>query len=143
MYTGRKTILATILIITVGISSVVLADTCPTELKRDQNGIWYSKAKPGWKSHKAIPDGVTVSAKNFGGVVYSPKRHRLACVYKGSDGKWVALVSNVHHGIVIDKKAKDDAGTGPAWQYNKKYQDYACGQPKVTDIKSCQFQLAD
>ncbi|MCB1826806.1 MAG: hypothetical protein KDH94_00175 [Coxiellaceae bacterium] len=125
------------------LSSTAFADTCPTDLKKDDDGYWYSDTKPGWKSHKTTPDGVTVSSSNFGGVVYSPSRNRMACVYKASDGKWVALVSNVHHGIVIDKKATDDSGNGPAWQFSTKHKDYACGHPTVTNIQGCQFQLSD
>ena len=141
--THKKITLASILLITFGLSSTVVADTCPTKLERDHNGYWYSDAKPGWRSHKPTPEGVTLSAENFGGVVYSPERRRMACVYKASNGKWIALVSNIHHGILIDKKAMDDAGKNPAWQFSKQHQDYACGQPTVKNITGCQFQLAD
>ena len=143
MSTSKKTIFTPMLAILFGFVNVAIADTCPTKLARDSNGYWYSDSKPGWKSHKPMPEGVTLKAVNFGGVVYSPERHRIACVYKASNGKWVALVSNVHHGILIDKKAMDDSGEKPAWQFSKKHKDYACGQPNVTRIQGCPFELAD
>lgn len=138
----RKTILALAFTTFFG-SSTILSSTCPIELKRGQDGYWYSDEKPGWKSHKTTPDDVTVSPNDFGGVVYSPQRHRLACVYKASDGKWLALVSNAHHGVVIDKKATDDLGTNSAWVFSKKHRDYACGHPTVKNIKGCPFELTD
>jgi len=96
---------------------------------------------PGWKSHIPTPTDVKIDSKNFGGVVYSPKRKRLACVYRASNNKWVALVSQLHHSIQIDEKTKDDSGTSPAWQFSKKHNDYACGRPRVTELDKCQFKL--
>lgn len=139
----RKTIITSSVAVGLALSGTALADTCPTSLQQDHNGYWYSKSKPGWKSHKTTPSGVTVTASNFGGVVYSPKRKRIACVYKASNGKWVALVSNVHHGIVINKKAMNDSQQGPAWQFSTKHKDYACGYPSVTHIKGCKFHLTN
>lgn len=139
----KTTLLASAAALGLAVSAAGFADTCPTELKQDSQGYWFSDVKPGWKSHKPTPDNVTLDANDFGGVVYSPKRNRMACVYKASDGKWVALVSNIHHGIVIDKKAVDDSGKEPAWQYSSKHEDYACGQPSVMNVQGCQFQLAE
>ena len=143
MLTLRKTLLTSVLLSTFGLSTLSIANTCPTELKRDHEGYWYSDEKPGWKAHKKTPDGVTIKVADFGGVVYSPQRHRMACVYKASDGKWVALVSSPHNGILINKKATNDPGNGPAWEFSKQHKDYACGHPTVTDIKGCEFQLSD
>ena len=117
------------------------ADTCPTKLTHKANGFLVSKARPGWKSHKKIPAGVTISAKNFGGVVYSPQRKRLACVYRASNKEWVALVSERNFGISIDKEAKDSSGKNAAWQFSKKHGDYACGRPAVKGIADCKFTV--
>lgn len=121
----------------------VCAATCPTDIKRNKEGYWYSDQKPGWKSKKRTPENITLDTKDFGGVVYSPKHKRLACVYKTSDKKWFALVSNKHPNIVIDKEAKDDSGKGPAWRYSKKYHDYACGTPFTTKLSKCVFELKE
>ena len=121
--------------------TAAVADTCPTDLKRNHSGYWYSDTKPGWKSHRKIKHGVTVKSDDFGGIVYSPKRKRMACVYRASNGKWVALVSKVHHGITIDKNAKTDNGKKHAWKYSKKHKDYACGRPDVVRVSGCSFQL--
>lgn len=139
----RKTtvLLTSGIICSIALSSTALANTCPIELKRNHNGYWYSDTKPGWKSHRTTKVGVTLSADNFGGIVYSPKRHRMACVYKASNGKWIALVSNLHRGIVIDKSTMDNSGKKAAWKYSIKHKDYACGQPSVTKISKCSFQL--
>lgn len=127
----------------IAINHAVLAYTCPTNLKQNSEGYWYSQEKPGWKSHKPTDRDVTISATDFGGVVYSPTRHRLACVYKASDGKWVALVSAVHKNIVIDKQIKDSANNSAAWKFNQQYKDFACGQPSVTNIEGCPFTFED
>jgi len=129
------------IIISIGLTASAFADTCPTDLKRNHSGYWYSDTKPGWKSHRTTKNGVLLSSDNFGGIVYSPRRKRLACVYKASNGKWIALVSNVHHGIVYDKRAMDSSGKGPAWKYNSKHKDYACGRPSVNRLSGCTFQL--
>jgi len=142
---AKKTalLIGTGIIFTLGVTVSAFAATCPTDLQRNHNGFWFSDTKPGWKSHRATKNGITVSSDNFGGVVYSPKRNRMACVYKASNGKWVALVSNMHQGINIDKAAADDKGKGPAWRYSSKHKDYACGRPTVTRISGCSFQLED
>ena len=71
----------------IGLTSSAFAYTCPMNIKREQNGFWYSNEKPGWKSHKSTPPNVTLSAKDFGGVVYSPKRNRIVkeCWYAPKD----------------------------------------------------------
>ena len=124
-------------------SSNVLANTCPTNLTQDEKGFWHSSEQPGWKSHIATPKDVTVDPKNFGGVVYSPKRQRLACVYRASNNKWIALVSDAHQGIKIDQNGKDDSGKAPAWVFSQKHSDYACGRPRVSDLSKCQFTFDD
>lgn len=139
----KTTTLVSAAAVSLALAGTAFGDSCPTDLKQNEKGYWYSDSKPGWKSHKTTGTDVTLSADHFGGVIYSPKRKRVACVYKASNGQWIALVSNVHHGIVIDKQALNDSGHGPAWQYNKKHDDYACGYPNVTHIDGCQFDLTD
>ena len=129
------------LAIGLGIITSAIAATCPTQLTQDAEGYWKSDQTPGWRSHKPTPKNVTISPNDFGGVVYSPSKKRLACVYKGTDGKWVALVSNVSSKVKIDKHAPADVGGGSAWKYNKRHNDYACGKPTVTSIASCPFEL--
>lgn len=131
------------LLITAAFSISATAATCPTKLTQDSNGYWLSKAAPGWKSHKATPRGVTLSTKNFGGVVYSPARNRLACVYRASNKKWVAVISNMNKNIKIDKNAVDASGKKAAWKFSTKHKDYACGQPSVQKIETCQFSLGN
>ncbi len=139
----RKTIFTTILIATLGLMSLntAQADICPVHLKRDYRGYWYSNNKPGWRSYRSTIEGVVINTNHFGGVVYSPKRHRIACVYKASNGKWLALISNEYKPIIIDQKAMDYSGHHSRWQFDKKYKDYVCGQPTVKHIKECSFQL--
>jgi len=117
--------------------------TCPQTFKQDPKGFWYSSDSPGWKSHKPTHPDVSIHADHFGGVVYSPKKERLACVYKASDGKWIALVSNIHPQISIDKQATDNSGVKPAWKYNPTHKDYSCGLPSVNKISQCSFQLVE
>lgn len=118
------------------------AATCPTELKHDSaNNTWYSTASPGWRSHRTTTPDVKLDPKNFGGAVYSPARQRIACVYKSSEGRWIALVSNRHEGFRIDKQAVDESGKRAAWQYNKQHDDFACGLPSVTKVSGCPFTL--
>ena len=131
------------IIFAVGVTTSAFAETCPTKLQRDAKGFWSSDSKPGWKSHRATKEGITVETKKFGGVVYSPKRHRLACVFKASNGKWIALVSDVHKGIIINKDSLDVKDKAPAWKFSKKHQDYACGRPSVSKIERCSFKLND
>jgi len=143
MFVDRKTISMTLLSAMLGFIHVntAQAETCPVHLKRNYKGYWYSNNKPGWRSYRSTIEGISVNTHHFGGVVYSPKRHRLACVYKASDRKWLALISNKYKPIVIDKKAMDYSGHHFRWQFNKKYKDYVCGQPITTHIEECSFQL--
>lgn len=117
--------------------------TCPTNLKQDDNGYWYSTEKPGWYSRISTPKDVTLSAKNFGAVVFSPTRQRLACVYKASNNSWIALVSNLYADIEINKQTMDDTGNGPAWKWNVDHKDYSCGIPHTSDINKCSFRFKE
>ncbi|MCH9644942.1 MAG: hypothetical protein K0U29_08475 [Gammaproteobacteria bacterium] len=114
------------------ISTASFAATCPTQLIQDHKGYWLSHEKPGWKSFRVTKHNVSVKVKNFAGAVYSQQRNRMACVYRASDGYFIALVSH--------KKAKIKP-TGKNWRFNKSHGDYACGQPKVKNISGCQFNL--
>lgn len=110
-----------------------LAATCPANLQQDSKGYWTSNDPPGWKSYRPTGSNVAVDAKHFGGAVYSPTKKRIACVYKGSDGKWVVLLSSVYYPF-----SKDDLSS--AWEYNPKHKDHICGEPKQT-LKDCKFDV--
>jgi hypothetical protein len=117
----------------IGFAIPVFADTCPTNISQDSKGFWTSNEAPGWKSTEGKP-GVTLDIKDFGGVVYSPEKKRIACVYKDSTGEWVVLLSSVDHAF-----EKEDL-QGTAWEYNDKYKDYECGTPKSA-LKDCVFNV--
>ena len=125
-------------LVAVGISTTSLAATkphsCPSNIEQNNKGYWVSNDPPEWKSHRPTTKDVTLSAKKFGGVVYSPKKKRLACVYKASNKKWVALLSSVYHPV------NEDDLIGSAWQYNQKHKDYVCGKPKHS-LKDCLFNI--
>ena len=123
------------------ICSQTFAATCPTQFQQHQNGFWYSQQKPSWKSVIKTPKNITLSAKDFGGVVYSVKHSMLACIYKASNGNWIPLVSKPDKKIKIDLTAKDDNGKATAWRFNPKKKDFACGAPFVKNLKGCQFKL--
>lgn len=139
----QSLIISTAAALTLGLSGTAFTYTCPTSFKQESDGFWYSQEKPGWKSHKSTSPGITIKTTDFGGVVYSPSRHRLACVYKASDNQWIALVSSMHEGIMIDKQVKDEKGNGLAWRYSEKHKDYACGKPLVSNIDGCPFTFED
>lgn len=134
---GKQLLLASIIS---AVSFSALAATCPTNIQHNDKGYWYSKEQPGWKSVRASKDKLQIDAKDFAGIVYSPKQDRLACVYKTKKG-WIALVSNVFGSVKIDSSIKDDSGRSPAWRYDKKHKDYTCGMPYVNDISKCQFSF--
>lgn len=117
------------------------ANTCPVNLKQDDKGFWYSDEKPTWRSHKATNKDIVVKASNFGGAVYSPIHHRIACLYKDSENNWLAIVSKVNYTFAIDRAAKDDSGKEPAWKWSEKHKDYSCGNPHVKNITGCQFTI--
>lgn len=119
----------------------ISAATCPKEVHQDDEGYWYSKQSPGWRSFNKTAKGVTLNVDYFGGVVYSPRHRRMACVFKTSDGRWLALVSQQRNDFRIDKQAMDDSGTQAAWQWNQQHRDYSCGRPTVTDPKNCPFEF--
>lgn len=137
------TLASAALLVTSLMATTAMAATCPTELQRNADGYWMSSQAPGWKSHKKTAPGVTINAKNFGGVVYSPKRQRLACVYRTSDDKWLSLVSERHTGISINRKSMDKTGNKPAWKFSEKHGDYACGTPSVMKISGCEFNFSN
>jgi hypothetical protein len=112
------------------------AATCPTELMQQHQGYWLSHQQPGWKSNSPTEHNISVNSEQFTGVVYSPKRQRLACVYRTSDGKFLALISNKHRTIKINTGAEQ-----AVWHYHKDKKDYSCGKPGVKKISGCTFQL--
>ncbi len=111
-----------------------LATLCPTHFNHDQNGYWTSNEHPGWKSHRPTNANVTLDPKDFGGAVYSPQKKRIACVYKASDGNWVALLSSIYHPF------NEDDLTGKGWEFSQEHKDYICGQPK-SGIYDCDFKV--
>ncbi len=122
-------------------STATFALNCPTQLHQNAKGFWYSQQKPGWQSKITTPKKVRLSAKDFAGVVYSQKQDRLACVYKASNGSWVALVSNLFGAVQINKADKDDAGKASAWRFNQANSLYSCGQPNVKRLSKCNFEF--
>jgi len=117
------------------------AATCPTKVERNDEGYWESEQAPGWRSFHKTAEGVSLDVSYFGGVVFSPRHRRMACVYKTSDGQWLALVSEQRNNFRIDKQAMDDSGTRAAWVWNDQHQDYSCGRPHVSDPKRCTFEF--
>lgn len=109
------------------------AAQCPTvdSLKQDSEGYWTANDEPGWKSVEASKPDITI--KEFGGVVYSPEKKRIACVYKDSTGKWVPLISSVFHPFEKDDLSKN-------WKYDEKDKDWSCGAPDHS-ISDCQFEV--
>lgn len=128
--------LVQVLAIATGMSFVAttFAGSCPKNLTQDSQGYWSSNEPPGWKSPQPTDKKVTLEAKNFGGAVYSPSKKRIACVYKDSSGKWIAILSNIYHPF------NEDDLKGNAWQYSQKHKDYICGQPKY-ELKDCTFEI--
>lgn len=131
-------------VMTLALSIVVITgfgDTCPTQLHQEYDGHWVSTQAPGWKTAGTTGLHTLINTNDFGGAVYSPTQKRLACVYRRSDGFWIALISHTHKGFQIDKHALDDARSATAWHFDKKHHDYTCGRPTVTKIKNCLFSV--
>ncbi len=116
------------------------ASTCPTVFKQGPQGYWHSIEEPGFRSHQSTKPGITISATDFGGAVYSPKHQRIACVYKASNDKWIAFVSNHNQNIKINQPIQSSHGE-TAWQYSPTHKDYTCGKPRVSDLSKCEFQI--
>lgn len=123
----------------IGIPLTAQADTCPTQIKQDTQGYWYSEQKPGWRSHVYTSTDIKLDTHYFGGVVFSPKQQRMACVYKATNGRWLAIVSDSYDGFKIDKQAVDESGAKAAWQYSDQHSDFSCGRPSVTKLTGCPF----
>ena len=127
------------LVLGIGFTINVFAGHCPKNLHQDDKGYWTSNDQPGWKSHRPTSPTVTLEAKDFGGAVYSPLKKRIACVYKASDGKWVALLSSVYHPFNQDD-LKAQEGKNSPWEYNQQHKDWVCGTPKHK-LEDCQFDI--
>jgi len=123
-------------------STLISANTCPTQLVKEYNGFWISQEQPGWKSSEQTGVNTTVNTKDFGGAVYSPSQKRIACVYRTSRGYWIAMVSHTHKGFQINKHALDDARKHYSWKWDPKNKDYSCGRPSVIRPKNCEFTLS-
>ena len=122
------------LVIGLGFLTTLFAGTCPETVSQDSQGYWVSNDSPGWKSPSPSKTGLTLNANNFGGVVYSPAKKRIACVYKDSAGNWVALLSDMYHPFNEDDLKND------VWEYSQQHKDYICGQPKNTRTE-CAFDI--
>lgn len=122
-------------------SFATYGDTCPTQLIQTHDGHWVSPNAPGWRTSTALPHQIKLNTRDFGGALYAPKQHRLACVYRSSNGLWVPLVSNQHHGIQINRHIKDKHQKKAAWKWNSLTKDFTCGRPTVTSPESCQFTV--
>ncbi|OGO90994.1 MAG: hypothetical protein A3F41_05090 [Coxiella sp. RIFCSPHIGHO2_12_FULL_44_14] len=122
------------LLISLGLLTTAWAGQCPTTMQQDGQKYWVSNDPPGWKSHKPTAKDITLTSDRFGGVVYSPEKKRIACVYKGSDGQWIALLSDVYHPF------NEDDLQGKTWEYSPEHKDYVCGQPEHA-LEECQFDV--
>ena len=116
------------------LSTTSLASRCPTELHRDNKGYWTSNTPPGWKSITRTPSSETLDPNNFGGTVYSSTNKRIACVYRSSKRRWVALLSNINHPF------NEDDLKGTVWKYVPKHKDSICGKPDH-GLHDCEFDL--
>ncbi|PHQ81141.1 MAG: hypothetical protein COB66_02945 [Coxiella sp. (in: Bacteria)] len=123
------------------LSTTALATTCPTTMIREHDGYWVSQQTPGWKSSEQTGFKTTLNVNDFGGAIYAPAQNRMACVYRSSDGYWVALISHTHKRMHVNRHALNTARTHTAWQWDKKHKDYACGRPNVTKLSQCTFTL--
>ena len=122
-------------------SVLALADSCPTQLIKNHEGFWVSQQAPGWKSSEHTSQNTIINTNDFGGALYSPKDKRVACVFRTSQGYWVALVSHVHKGLQIDRHMLDDAHQHRAWKWDPKHKDFVCGRPTVSKVKNCKFTI--
>ena len=134
-------IIASTLCFGIGMTTKVIAATCPTHLKQDPDGFWFSHDEPGWKSRTTTKTGLTIDANDFGGAVYSPKTSQLVCVYQASNKKWIALLSVGHDRVKLQKKMSRHSNQKFAWKYDRQHLDYSCGQPEVNSLSSCAFSL--
>ncbi len=123
------------------ISTSTFAANCPVNINQNTKGYWLSQDEPGWTSAETTPTHIKLLTEHFGGVVFSPKLARLACVYQTTAGQWRALVSNQHSGIHIDQNATDNKGN-KVWQWSNEHQDYSCGQPLVKSSSGCPFSIS-
>ncbi len=130
---SKRILMAVGIIMGLGAAPYALS-TCPTTFHQDKEGYWISDDAPGWKSHQPTGKDVKISEQQFGGAVYSPVKKRIACVYKGSHGRWVALISSQQHPF-----NEDDLNMS-AWMYSKKHNDYICGKPKH-GLSACTFSV--
>lgn len=117
------------------------ANTCPSKLIQSHDGHWVSTEAPGWHTSEALPHNVSIQTQDFGGAIYSPTQHRIACVYRNSKGFWTSLVSNTHRGLQIDRHALDDNGKHAAWRWDSQGKDYMCGKPTVKSASGCPFTV--
>ncbi len=129
-----RTLAATTL--TLFASTYTFADTCPTQLIKEHDGHWVSHQKPGWRSSEKTEHGTQINVKDFGGALYSPKEKRLVCVYRSTQGFWIAMISNTPDSVQIQNNMHHHA-----WHWDKKHHDYTCGRPNIIDPRNCQFKL--
>lgn len=115
--------------------------SCPTDLTQSHDGHWVSTDAPGWHSSRALPHNVTINTKDFGGAIFVPSQHRIACVYRNSKGFWTSLISNTHRGIQINRHVLDDSGKKAAWRWDSQGKDFMCGRPTVKSANKCTFTV--
>ena len=105
------------------------AATCPTALYQDQMGFWYAYSMPGWKSMIKTKLNIKVDPTDFAGAIYSPKYQKMTCVYKTSQGKWLAMISEKQYSFSLNNN----------WKPDPKKNDFICGRPDVEKLEDCQF----
>lgn len=133
---NHRTFIITTLLCT-GLSSLsaqAAIETCPSKFYRNDEGFFISDQPPGWRSYKPSPNGTTLKVDDFGGAVFSPEHKRIACVYRDSNNKWVALVSSRAYAF-----SQDDLNID-AWKYNHKRKMFVCGTPESSRTE-CHFKV--
>lgn len=119
-----------------------LALHCPTKLGKEHDGYWVSAQAPGWRSAIQTDNKTTVNTADFGGAIFVPSQHRLACVYRTSKGYWITLISHTHKHIQIDRHQRDDSGEYAAWRWDEQTKDFSCGRPYVKSYQSCTYTIS-
>jgi len=125
-----------------GSYQIATADICPTKLDRSIEGYWYSTQHPGWSSIETFPQTITINPDHTGAIVFNPMKARLACVYKNSENKWVAIVSMPTNGIRTDTGILNQQSRR-VWQWSDEHQDFSCGIPDANHMAQCRFTLEE
>ena len=129
-------------VVSFSLSTITLADTCPTKLNYSFEGYWYSLQHPGWRTHQTHTQYPEVTAKGFKGSVFSPKRKQIACIYLMLNKKEVILLSQPHDRFTINKGVIN-SHFQKNWIWNQKHEDYTCTLPRINSIEQCHFTIEE